>query len=131
MATINDQQEKALALELRRDEESRNRKLYDYTLDDLLHGAIIPYAIWPEANASIAGVISGLVDYDSLPIDEGNENSKGMIWQEQRMTILLHGKSEPLCEALNMTPCLKEQCQLYDLESNPPICREYKMAFRK
>ncbi|AKM83552.1 hypothetical protein A2422_01625 [Candidatus Woesebacteria bacterium RIFOXYC1_FULL_31_51] len=128
---MNEIEENKLYSQLLIDESKRDRTYFNYTIDALLEGAIIPYAIWPESNQNVAGVISGEIDYDSLPVDESNEFHKGGLFTEQQDIILENNGKEPLCEAQDLKPCLKEECELYNANLGPPVCREFKIAFKK
>lgn len=128
---MNEREEQELREQLRTDESKRDRAHYDYTIDVLLENAIVPYSIWPESNANVKGVISGKINYDSLPIDESNEFHKGVLFPEQQDMILGNNGKEALCEARDLRPCLKEKCQLYNSSFGPPVCREFKIAFEK
>lgn len=128
---MNTQQEKALLEQLTLDETGRDRERYVYTIDALLNHAITPLAIWPESNHNIAAVIDGRLDYDRLPFDPGNEIHKGGLFTEQQDVILRHYTDGTQCEALDMKPCLEKKCPLYNPRLSPPVCREYKMAFRR
>lgn len=113
------------------DESKRNRAEYDYTVDALIQGGINPLSIWPESNQNVAGILSGEIDYDSLPLDESNEVHKGGLFTEQQDIILRNWGKEPLCEARAMKPCLKSECVLYNSSLGPPVCREFKIAFKR
>ena len=128
---MNEREEHVLREQLLEDEVKRNRAEYDYTVDALIEGGITPLSIWPESNSNVAGAIAGEIDYDSLPIDESNEFHKGGLFTEQQDIILRNNGKEPLCEALSMQPCLKEKCPLYNSSLGPPVCREYKMVFKR
>lgn len=124
-------EEKALLLQLLADEANRDRGQYDYTADALRDGGITPLSIWSECNRDVAGIINGVIEYDLLPIDELNEFYKGGLFTEQQDIILRNNGKESLCEANNMEPCLKERCELYNSKLGPPVCREFKIAFKK
>lgn len=128
---MDELEEQALLAQLLSDESGRNRNLYVYTVDALIYGGVTPLSIWPESNTSVAGVIDGLVNYDTLPMDPYNEIWKGALWTEQQDILMQNSDREPVCEALSMGPCLKGRCKLYNAALGPPICREYKMAFKK
>lgn len=128
---MNEREEQELHQQLSADESKRDRIYFDYTIDTLLEGVIMPYAIWPESNLNVVGVISGKINYDSLPIDESNEIYKGGLFTKQQEMILRNNGKVYLCEAQNLKPCLKERCVLYDASLNPPVCREFKIAFKK
>jgi hypothetical protein len=128
---MNEREEQELHGQLLVDGSKRDRTNFNYTIDALLESAIVPYAIWPESNANVAGVIDGEIKYDSLPFDETNEIYKGMLFPEQQDVILRNNGKEVLCEAQDMKPCLREKCVLYDTSKGPPVCREFKIAFKK
>ena len=128
---MNFQDEKKLARELNEDSSKRDRAKFDYTVDALEKGGIMPGSIWPDSNKRVAGVVKGTLDYNSLPVDELNEYHKGGLFSEQQDIILRNNGKEPLCEALDMQPCLKDKCELYKSNLGPPVCGEYKMAFRR
>lgn len=128
---MNEREEQALLGQLLEDESKRDREQFDYTVDALRESGIAPLSIWPESNQSVAEVIKGKVNYDSLPLDESNEIHKGGLFTEQQDIILRNNGKEPLCEALEMKPCLKEKCALYNSSLGPPVCREFKIAFKK
>jgi|SaaInlStandDraft_4_1057021.scaffolds.fasta_scaffold14571_4 hypothetical protein len=75
---MDQKQEEELQKELIKDEQGRNRDLYDYAGDALRDNGILPLSIWPESNQNVAAVIKGELEYDSLPMDETNEFHKGM-----------------------------------------------------
>jgi len=128
---MNERQEQELRIQLDNDERGRNREQYDYTGDALRESGILPLSIWPESNQNVKNVISGKVDYNTLPIDEENEIYKGFCFTEQQDIILRNWGKYSLCEALDMNPCLEERCKLYNSELGPPVCREFKIAFKK
>ncbi len=128
---MNERQEHALRIQLEEDEQKRDRDRFDYTVDALRESGLHPLSIWPESNQNVAGVIRGEVDYESLPIDEDNEIRKGMGFTEQQDIILRNREKSSLCETLDMTPCLKEKCVLYESSLGPPVCREFKIVFEK
>lgn len=128
---MNELEEQALLAQLLSDESGRDRNLYVYTVDALINGGITPLSIWPESNQSVAGVIEGEIDYYSLPMDVLNEFHKGGLWAEQQDILIRNSQKPPLCEALQMKPYLAGGCKLYNSSLGPPICREYKMAFKK
>ena len=128
---MNEREEQELHEQLLADESKRDRIYFSYTIDVLLEGAIMPYSIWPESNTNVVGVINGNINYDSLPIDESNEFHKGGLFTEQQDMILRNNEKVALCEAQNLKPCLKEKCVLYDDSLSPPVCREFKIAFKK
>ena len=128
---MNEIEEQELHEQLLIDESKRDRTYFSYTIDTLLEGAIMPYSIWPESNQNVAEVINGKMDYDSLPIDESNEFHKGGLFSEQQDIILRNNGKEILCEARGLKPCLKEKCVLYEASLGPPVCREFKIAFKK
>lgn len=131
MTKMKEREEHALRIQLEKDEGERDRERYDYTADALRETSIHPLSVWPESNQNVVSVINGQADYDSLPVDEGNEIYKGMRFTEQQDIILRNSGKDPLCEALDMEPCLKEGCELYNPSLGPPVCREFKMAFEK
>lgn len=128
---MNEREEEALLAQLLNNEANRDRGKYDYTVDALIKGGITPLSIWPESNENITGVIAGDMDYDSLPMDESNEFHKGGLFTEQQDIILQNNGKEPLCEAQNMKPCLESGCVIYNASLGPPVCREFKIAFKK
>jgi len=128
---MNEREEQELHNQLLADESKRDRTNFSYAIDVLLEGAIMPYSIWPESNANAAGVIDGSINYDSLPVDESNEFHKGFLFQEQQDFILENNGKKALCEARSLKPCLKGKCVLYNASLGPPVCREYKIAFKK
>lgn len=128
---MNEQEERSLLGQLLSDEAGRDRHQYTYTVDALIDGGITPLSIWPESNQNVARVINREVDYSSLPLDELNEFHKGGLLAEQQDIILQNQRRNPLCEARGMRSCLEENCQLYKVSLSPPICREFKIAFKK
>lgn len=118
---MNEREEQELREQLFVDESKRDRAHFDYTVDVLLENAIMPYSIWPESNQNVAGVISGEVDWNSLPVEELNEVHKGGLVTEQQDTILRNNGKEALCEAQDLRPCLKEKCVLYNASLGPPV----------
>lgn len=127
---MNEREETELYQQLLDDESKRDRGLFDYTVDALMELGIMQYSIWPESNQNVAGVISGEINYDFLPVDEENEFYKGTTFTEQQDIILRNNGKEPLCEAQDIKPCLKEECVLYNSKLGPPVCREFKIAFK-
>ncbi len=128
---MNERQEHALRIQLESDETQRDRNSYDYTGDALRESGFSPLSIWPESNKNVAKVIRGEVDYDSLPVDEANEVYKGMQFTEQQDIILRNRGKDVLCETLDMQACLESECELYNSDLGPPVCREFKMVFKK
>jgi hypothetical protein len=128
---MTETEELALRQQLLIDDSLRNRQIYDYTADVLIFGGIGPWVLWPEANSTIGDVIQGRIELDRIPFDLDNEYHKGVLYSEQQDVILRYQNQEPLCEALNMQPCLKDKCPLYNSSLGPPVCREFKMAFIK
>lgn len=128
---MNEREEQELREQLFVDESKRDRAHFDYAIDVLLENAIVPYSIWPESNQNVARVISGEVDYNSLPVEELNEVHKGGLLTEQQDLILKNNGKEALCEAQDLRPCLKEKCVLYNASLGPPVCREFKIVFKK
>lgn len=128
---MNELEERALLEQLLDDESKRDREQYSYTVDALQKGGITPLSIWPESNQNVAKIINKEVGYDSLPIDENNEFHKGGLFTEQQDIILQNWGNAPLCEALEMKPCLEKHCDLYNSSLGPPVCREFKIAFKK
>jgi hypothetical protein len=124
-------EEQALLLQLLADEANRDRGQYDYTADALRDSGITSFSIWPECNRDIFGVIKGVIDYDLLPVDELNEFHKGGLYTEQQDIVFRNEGKYALCEAQNMRPCLEENCILYNSKMTPPVCREFKIAFKK
>ncbi len=117
------------------DEGERNRDLYEYSGDLLRNTGIVPLSIWPEPNSVVRGIISGEVDYNKLfdGSDEmySNEFHKGGVSGDQEAFVKWREGQEMLCEALDLTPCLKGRCPLYvATDTKPPICREFKIVFR-
>lgn len=128
---MNEKEELQLLKMLQEDEAGRDRKKFDYTGDALRDGGIMPLSIWPEANENVRRVIEGEVDYDALPVDPENEFHKGGLFTEQQDIIVRNNGRQVLCEAREMRVCLAEKCPLYKSDLSPPVCREYKMAFRR
>lgn len=128
---MNQAQERALRESLESDEVGRNRTRFNYTGDALRNNGIAPLSIWPESNNNVSQVLSGEVAYDDLPIDELNEYHKGNLWTEQQDIILQNDRKEPLCEAKNMKRCGEESCELFNPTLTPPVCREFKISFKK
>ena len=128
---MNEREESKLLDQLLEDESGRDRQKYNYTVDALQNGGITPLSIWPESNQNVTAVIAEKINYDSLPIDELNEFHKGGLFTEQQDIILRNNGKQPLCEALGMKPCFGTKCPLYDSQLGPPVCREFKIAFKK
>jgi len=128
---MNLEQEQHLRAQLESDEEKRDRGQYTYTIDALLDNSIIPLSIWPESNENVASIIKKEVDYNSLPFDGANEIHKGFLNTEQQDILLQHEHREALCEAQDMQPCKKEDCELFNTKLAPPVCSEYKIVFEK
>jgi hypothetical protein len=128
---MKEREESDLRIQIEMDEMERDRHQYDYTVDALRETGIHPLSIWPESNQNVARVIKGQIDYDSLPLDESNEFHKGMCFTEQQDIILRNRGGNPLCEALDMNPCLQEECELCNTDLGPPVCREFKIVFEK
>jgi len=129
--TMNEREEQELHKQLLIDESKRDRTYFSYAIDVLLEEAIIPYSIWPESNTNTAGVVDGSINYDSLPVDESNEFHKGFLFPEQQDFILKNNGKEALCEARGLKPCLEGKCVFYNASLGPPVCREFKIAFKK
>jgi hypothetical protein len=128
---MNERQELELRKQLEMDEQGRDRGLFNYTNDALSDYGFIPLSVWPESNKNVAEVLSGDIDYESLPQDIVNEFHKGMAWTEQQDVILHNQGKEILCEANGMQHCLQDNCELFNTRLTPPICTEYKIAFKK
>jgi len=128
---MKEREESDLRIQIEMDEMERDRSQYDYTVDALRETGINPLSIWPESNQNVARVINGQVDYNSLPMDESNEFHKGMCFSEQQDIILRNKGESPLCEARGMSPCLEEECELYNTNLGPPVCGEFKIVFEK
>ncbi len=128
---MKEREESDLRIQIEMDEMERDRSQYDYTVDALRETGINPLSIWPESNQNVTRVIKGQVDYNSLPVDESNEFHKGMCFSEQQDIILRNRGESPLCEALGMSPCLEEECELYNINLGPPVCGEFKIVFEK
>lgn len=120
-----------MLLQLLADEANRDRDKYVYTADAIINAGITPLSIWPESSQNVADVIAGKIDYNSLPVDDLNEFHKGGLFTEQQDIVFKNEGKCTLCEAQNMRPCLEENCILYNSKLSPPVCREFKIAFKK
>lgn len=133
---MNETEGRVLVGRLLHEDFERNRSKYQYTYDALPH--LITY---PLSHSDVRKVISGESNYDELPLDADNEIYKGFAFEDQAAIIMANQDKEPLCEALEMKPCKKEACPLYvavgakdsdgDTISNAPLCREFKIAFKR
>jgi hypothetical protein len=136
---MKENEEQALRTRLLREESARVRELFNYTYDALPH-----LMTYPLSHEDVKKVISGELNYDTLLVDDDeieNEGYKGFAFKDQAKIVKRNLDKEPLCEAFNMQPCKKEECPLYiapgskDSEGKViteiPLCREFKMAFRK
>ena len=114
----------------------RNRDKFNYTCDAL------PYLMtFPESHDDTKKIISGEIDYQRMPFDDENELYKGWALNDQATIVKANQDNKPLCEALDMQDCKKEACPIYiaagskDSEGNivtkVPLCREFKIAFKK
>lgn len=123
--------EQKLLKQLQEDEAIRQREKFVYTVDALLESFFLPGQVWPESNANVRAVVDGTTDYNRLPFDEDNEVAKGTAFPKQQEIVSRNQDSQPLCEARQYEPCRREECILYHASTNPPVCREFKIAFPK
>jgi hypothetical protein len=133
---MNENEEFALRARLEHEESARIRGLFNYTYDALPH-----LMTYNESHEDVKKIISGEIKYDDIPMDIENEAYKGMAWKDQALVVRRNQGKEPLCEALDMRACKKEECTLYvapgskglngEVITQVPLCREFKMAFKK
>jgi len=121
---------------------SKNRNLFEYSSDIIDENCAHPNSIWVEPNSHIRKVINKEIDYDSLPYEEQNELEKGILFQDQAKFVENHKGQTILCEALENEPCLQSKCSIFIPPStskktkntpsySQPLCREFKIIFRK
>lgn len=133
---MNENEELALRARLEEEESSRVRGLFNYTYDALPH-----LMTYNDSHEDVKKVISGEIKYDNLPLEIENEAYKGMAWKDQARIVKQNQGKEPLCEALTMQTCKKEECPIYiapgskglkgEVITQVPLCREFQMAFKK
>jgi hypothetical protein len=128
---MKEREERELREQLETDEAKRDRSLFSYTVDALMNAGILSFSIWPESNSNVAKILKCEVEYNDLPMDELNEYHKGNLFTEQQDIIMANWGKEPLCEALDLQPCQQNGCELYNSQLGPPICREFKIVFKK
>ncbi len=133
---MNEKDEGALRNRLLTEEFGRDREVFNYAYDALPH-----LMTYPDSHADVRKVIAKELDYNKLPFDEENELYKGIALKDQVGIVKANQGRRPLCEALDMLPCKKEACPIYiapgakDYEgkviTKVPLCREFKIAFKK
>jgi len=133
---MNEREEASLRSRLEVEDEGRNRKNFNFTYDALPH--LMTYT---DSHTDVKKVISGEIDYENLPMDKENEAYKGFAFKDQAIIVKNNQNKQPLCEALEMQPCKQEGCPIYiaagakdsggDVITKVPLCREFKMAFKK